>query len=104
MNTPETITKKIQYASDVKLKSEIEKEFASLPGLIGDSYPHTFLIIPKDSNGKEVEIYAGDCLSKLKDLAFEVHKEKRRDEAISEFISKVDQLQNQIEELQGQIQ
>lgn len=101
--TPETITEKLHQEADRELRERIEKAAAPLYEILGrDSHPHRLETTQVEPQIK-VTVYYRETFKSLKALAFEVHHQRNRDDAVRAFMDKVEGLSEQIEELKQSV-
>ena len=103
MSTPETITQKLHAKADIETRQQIEAQLAPLKlGYLERIKFDAFF--PDEESGVITGRTRGEVVYRaLVAALFERRAPAARDKAVSEFMQKVSAIQDQLEELQGQI-
>lgn len=107
MNT-ETITEKLHQKADKELKARISKVFESARDAIRDGSCKQITVkggyIQGEDNGsKNYFVDAFDAIEQLEKLSFEMQCDRNRENAVSEFMSRVEQLGQEIDGLRSEL-
>ncbi len=102
MKTPDTITERLHNKADKKLKDEIEAIISAVHCAItyGEHSLYSYQLRELDSDAL---VNGFGMLDRMKAMAFEGMKDRRRNEAVSEFMARVETLSVEIEELKNSI-
>ena len=102
MNTTDGITKRLMDQSDCRLRDEIEKAAKPFFAFLNDGQPHRF-ITSSTEKAQPVEVYYRETVRALKELAFVVNQKNRQENAIAMFMSRVEKIESDLNELRESI-
>lgn len=91
-----SIEERLHAKADKELKEELDAALKPLERFIGTNNPTMF---PGTENAKTLRFYLGAIGSRL----IEVMQENRRDLAVKNFLSRVEDMQDQLDELRNDI-
>ena len=101
-NTAETITQRIFKKADDDLKREVGDAFNPIISQINASLNNIYNL-KVEVGGKDIEINGWAAIESIKKSIISGRTEKVRQDAISEFLSKVESLSSEIDELRNSI-
>ncbi len=107
--TAETLTEKLHARADAKLRERIEKVFATTRREFTDGCCKSIKVkggyIEGDNNGsKEYIVDAHEALSQLEELSFQMQRDNFRTDEVNDFLSRVEALESQFQEIHKDIQ
>ena len=102
MNKTDGITERLKAQADSELLAEIEAAAVAFYGFLDDGKAHTFMaigVMPQEP----VEVHARLTFNALKKLAFKVNQLRKQEAVITEFLAKVERLDQEMDGLRKSI-
>lgn len=108
MSTPQSITDRLHKQSDDALRARLSAIFEPARRELTDGCCHTIeaqggYITDTDNSSKKFKVDAQSAFKALQELAFKMQYEQARENAVNDFMQKVESLSNDIQELRDSI-
>lgn len=99
--TAKTIDERIRERADRSLKAEIDSALAPLEKLYNSVIGSIDLPVRNESGSN---LTLGPVIQIIRQAVFETKRDKSQEKALADFLSKIDGLQDQIDEVRGSIE